>query len=114
MFKLNFNTQDKSNWGDLQAQVSDELIKCLASGKSFSVEFGELKESKSNQQLKGYWRICSLVVPHIQKEWGEIVDKEEVSNTAKLAIGYSVKIGQQITPKSLTKATKEEIGRAHV
>lgn len=74
-----------------------------------NVEVVEVKEGKTPSQHKGYWRICSLLAPHMQKAWGEVVDKEEVSNTAKLAVGYSVKIGKQVTPKSLTKATKEEM-----
>lgn len=107
--KLTFFQSNKTNWAKLQVELSDAITKHLACGKDFEIEFSEVKEGKTPSQHKGYWRICSLLAPCMQKEWGEIVDKEEVSNTAKLAVGYSVKIGKQVTPKSLTKATKEEM-----
>ena len=74
-----------------------------------NIEIVEIKESRNNKQNAGYWRLCGLLAPHMQKEYGEIIDKEEVSNTAKLAIGYSVKVGKQASPRSLTKATKEQM-----
>ena len=76
---------------------------------SKSLEIVEVKPKRSLAQNAGYWRICTLLAPHIQEQYGEIIDKEEVSNTAKLAIGYSVKIGKQASPRSLTKATKEQM-----
>lgn len=107
--KLTFFQSNKANWTKLQVELSDAITKHLACGKDFEIEFSEVKDPRSLKQNAGYWRICSLLAPHMQKAWGEVVDKEEVSNTAKLAVGYSVKIGKQVTPKSLTKATKEEM-----
>ncbi len=74
-----------------------------------SLEIVEVRPKRSLAQNAGYWRICTLLAPHMQEQYGEIIDKEEVSNTAKLAIGYSVKIGKQASPRSLTKATKEQM-----
>lgn len=73
------------------------------------LEIVEYKPKRTLKQNAGYWRICSLLAPCVQEKWGEIIDKEMVSNSAKLAIGYSVNIGKQKTPKSLTKATVEEM-----
>lgn len=103
---------------DFRNKTQKEKDKLICDGYFFiqevakqgkNVEIAEVKESRSPKQNAGYWRICGLLAPHMQKAWGEVVDKEEVSNTAKLAVGYSVKIGKQVTPKSLTKATKEEM-----
>lgn len=103
---------------DFRNKIQKEKDKLICDGYFFiqevakqgkNVEIVEVKESRSPKQNAGYWRICGLLAPHMQKAWGEVVDKEEVSNTAKLAVGYSVKIGKQVTPKSLTKATKEEM-----
>jgi hypothetical protein len=107
--KLTFLQSNKPNWGNLQINLSDAIIHFLKCGKNFEIEFSEVKEKRNLAQNAGYWRICSLLAPYMQEQYGEIVDKEEVSNTAKLAIGYSVKIGKQVTPRSLTKATKEQM-----
>lgn len=81
----------------------------LASGKDFEVEFKAVDKKRSLKQNAGYWRICSLLVPHFQKEYGQIFDKELVSETVKLSAGHSVKVGKQVSPKSLTKATQDEM-----
>jgi hypothetical protein len=70
----------------------------------FSVEFKKTVKSKTNDQLRGYWRICTILAPFVQESYGEICDKDFVSDMAKLSAGYSQKIGKQLVPKSLKKA----------
>lgn len=105
--QLDFQNKTQQQKNALIGQGYFFIQEMAKQGKN--VEIVEIKEAKSNRQNAGYWRLCTLLAPYMQKEWGEVVDKEEVSNTAKLAVGYSVKIGKQVTPKSLTKATKEEM-----
>lgn len=117
MTKLNFNTQDKSNWGDLQAQVSDELLKCLASGNSFSVEFGELKESKSWQQIKAIHKLCQLLAPRLSEAYGTKFDMEDAKLAIKLKFGYlraptmNEAISEALFIKSKLEAFGEKINK---
>lgn len=107
--KLTFFQSNKTNWHKLQVELSDSITKYLACGKDFEIEFSEVKEGKTPKQHNGYFRLCSLLVPYFQKEYGQICDKDFVSDTAKLSAGYSNRAGKQIVPKSLTKATLEEM-----
>lgn len=107
--KLTFLTQHKSNWGELQASLSKGLQECMSSGKDFEVEFKEIKQARSMSQNAGYWRLCTMLIPYFQKEYGQICDKDFVSDTAKLSASFSNKIGKQLVPRSLTTATKEDM-----
>ena len=104
---LKFSDKTKHEKNALIGEGYFYLQEAARLGKS--LEIVEVKPKRSLAQNAGYWRICTLLAPHIQEQYGEIIDKEEVSNTAKLAIGYSVKIGKQASPRSLTKATKEQM-----
>lgn len=106
--KLFFSGQeeDKKNFC---SQVYFEAVAFCEKGE-FEVEFKKITKNKTSYQLRGFWRICTILVPYVREKYGEICDKEFVSDMAKLSAGYSHKIGNQIVPKSLTKATKEEMG----
>lgn len=97
--------EDKKNFCN---QVYLEAVN-LSNKGAFEVEFKKLTKSRSLSQNAGYWRICTILAPCVQEEYGEICDKEFVSDMAKLSAGYSHKIGKQIVPKSLTKASKEDM-----
>jgi hypothetical protein len=90
-------------------QCNAVYFDCVNRAGDFEVEFRAVDKKRSIKQNSGYWRICSLLAPHFQKEYGQIFDKELVSETVKLSAGYSVKVGKQISPKSLTKATQEDM-----
>lgn len=107
--KITFFQSNKTNWTKLQVELSDAITKHLACGKDFEVEFRIIDKKRSLRQNSGFWRICGLLVPHFQKEYGQIFDKELVSETVKLSAGYSVKVGKQVSPRSLTKATQDEM-----
>jgi len=105
--KLTFsgNQEDKKNFCN---QVYFEAISLCDKG-AFEIEFKKLTKSKSLSQNAGYWRLCTILAPYIQKEYGEICDKDFVSDLAKLGAGYSKKVSKSVVPRSLTKATQEEM-----
>ena len=106
--KLQFSgeQEDKKNFCN---QVYFQAISLCDKG-AFEVEFKKLTKSRSLSQNAGYWRLCTNLIPYVQKEYGEICDKEFVSDLAKLGAGYSKKVSKSVVPKSLTKATQEEMG----
>ena len=106
--KLIFSGQeaDKKNFCN---QIYFEAKTFCQKGE-FEVEFKKLTNSRTLNQNAGYWRIATILTPYIQEQYGEICDKEFVSDLAKLGAGYSHKISKSIVPKSLTKATQEEMG----
>lgn len=106
--KLIFSGQeaDKKNFCN---QVYFETVNLCNKG-AFEVEFKNTKKGRTLNQNSGYWRICTILTPYVKKEYGEICDKEFVSDLAKLGAGYSQKVSKSVVPKSLTKATKEEMG----
>jgi len=107
--KLTFLQSNKPNWVKLQVELSDAIMKHLACGKDFEIKFKEVAKSKSGKSLRGYWRLCGLLVPCLQKSYGQIFDKEMVSDLAKISTGYCLKTKTGALPKSLTKITSEEI-----
>lgn len=108
--KLTFLQSDKPNWVKLQVELSGVIMKYLDCGKDFEIEFSEVAKSKSSKSLKGYWRLCGLLVPCFKKSYGEIFDKEMVSNAIKIRCNYSLKTKTGlILPKSLKIITQEEI-----
>tara|TARA_R110000868_G_C10972986_1_gene771115 strand:+ start:12784 stop:13224 length:441 start_codon:yes stop_codon:yes gene_type:complete len=97
-----FYTSAKSKWGDLQQKISETLCKCLEYGKDFFVRIGR---EKTASQLRGYFRLCNLIVPYWQDEWGGYVDKDVVSNYIKITSKYYAYIRNEKIPKSLKNAT---------
>jgi hypothetical protein len=84
-------------------------FECVNRKGEFEVEFRAISKKRTNKQNAGYFRLCSLLVPFFQKEYGEIFDKELVSETVKLSANYSIKVGKQVSPKSLKRATIEDM-----
>ena len=107
--KIQFHRSNIDQWGNLQVQLSDVLREHLASGKDFEINFEEIKKSKSRKSLNGYWRLCWLLAPNISQSYGEIFDKELVSDLVKLSAGYSVKTKTGDLPKSLKIISQEKM-----
>jgi hypothetical protein len=107
--KLLFNFQTTDDLGDKQAQVSRLMREYFVAKKDFSVEFKEEKNHKSQKSLNGYWRICTLLVPHVRKSYGEMFDKDLVSDLAKISAGYCVKTKTGNLPKSLKTISQEDM-----
>lgn len=107
--KITFCRSNLDEFGNLQVQLSDILGYYLASGKDFEINFSEIKKSKSSKSLNGFWRLCSLLAPHISQSYGELFDKELVSDLVKLSAGYSIKTKTGELPKSLKIITQEKM-----
>lgn len=90
-------------------QCNAVYFECVNRKGDFEVEVRAIDKKRSLAQNSGYWRLASLLVPCFQREYGQIFDKELVSETVKLSAGYSVKVGKQVSPRSLTKATQEDM-----
>jgi len=104
--KINFYNTHKANWGDLQLQLSKMLQEYLKKDKDF---FVEIDINKSPKQLRGYWRLCSILVPHFKDKWGEVFDNQLVSEFVKQRCNYVVKAQGQILSKSLTVIDMESM-----
>ena len=109
--KFKFLKEDKVGW-TRKLDQSLLIIRKVLEGESGDLEISlkSFKLNKSNDQLRGYWRIATNLLPYVKEQYGEICDKDFVSDLAKLGAGYSQKISKSVVPKSLTKATKEEMG----
>lgn len=106
--KLTFSgkEEDKKNFCN---QVYFEAKTFCEKGE-FEIEFKKLTKSRTLSQNAGFWRICTILAPYVQEQYGEMCDKDFVSDLAKLGAGYSQKVSKSVVPKSLTKATQEEMG----
>lgn len=109
--KFKFLKEDKVGW-TRKLDQSIVIIRKVLEGESGDLEISlkSFKLNKSDGQLRGYWRIATNLLPYVKEQYGEICDKDFVSDLAKLGAGYSQKVSKSVVPKSLTKATKEEMG----
>ena len=104
--KIIFSFSNISSLGDKQAQVSEAMIAHLKAKKDFYVQFGN---DKTPAQLRGYWRLCSLLVSPLQRKHGEVFDKELVSDLVKRSCGYSTVIKGKEYSKSLKHASRDHL-----
>lgn len=110
--QFTFNFNDTDSFGDKQAEISNQIGEHLKAKKDFTVEF---KTRKSGKQLRGYWRLIGLVLPYLQESYGkeQISTNKDASNFIKIECGFfsivKTKSRSVLLPKSLTKATKEEL-----
>ena len=56
-----------------------------------------------------YGHPCTLLVPHVRKSYGEMFDKDLVSDLAKISAGYCVKTKTGNLPKSLKTISQEDM-----
>jgi hypothetical protein len=106
MHKIDFLFANK-NLGDKQGEVSAKLCEFLEGKKDFSVEF---KYDKTPKQHRGYWRLCSLLAPHLQDKYGEVFDKDLVSELVKKSCGYIITVQKRELTKSLKNANRDQLG----
>lgn len=70
--------------------------------------------SKTNKQLRGYWRLICLILPYLKEAYkGEISNKNEASDFIKIQCNYCREIKTKtkviILAKSLKEITKEKM-----
>lgn len=88
MIKIIFDQDNKTNFGSLQAQVSTELVNCLAKEKDFYVELGEVRKGKTYQQLKAIHKLCSLYALRLTETQGRKFTIDMAKESIKYKFGY--------------------------
>lgn len=116
--KIEFSVNDKKDWGDKQQEISDLLVKGLASGKSFYVEFGMVEEKKRPAQLRAVYKLFQLLLPHLESrfpvgDW----NIEKVKEYVKIQLNFvrdpsPLEIALMIKSTGFKPETKEE--KAHI
>ena len=102
--KLNFYEEDdKKNYCN---QVYFEAKRLCELG-SFSTEFKGA--GKSDPQHRGYWRLCSLLVPYFQEQYKIIFDKDSVANIVKTSVNFTFIVGKTEIVRSIKTATKADM-----
>ena len=86
--RIDFDKGEEKLWGDAQAKVSKLLKAFLASGKSFYIEFGFTRRSKTHKQLRGIYRIIKLYAARLSEAQGEEISDK----TAKDGLKYEFNI----------------------
>lgn len=108
--KINFNYYQKYNWQALKLELIKLINKAIdyseVNEKSFYVE---IKQDKTNKQLKGFHRLLELIANHLSKETSEYWDVDKTKQLIKKQYGYiSIYKNVEIC-KSCKKATKEDM-----
>lgn len=88
MERIEFDKDMKSTWGAMQAKLSKLLIHFLELGRSFYIEIGFIRQSKTYEQLKGIYRIVKLYAIRMSDKQGSIITEA----TAKELLKYKFDI----------------------
>lgn len=104
-FFANKTKENHQKW----CKVYEKYSELVESNVDFDIEFSDPLKNKSDKSLRGYWRLCGLLTPCFQKSYGEIFDKEMVSDLVKLHCNYSVKTKTSVLPRSLKTISQEKI-----
>ena len=81
--KLTFSHATKQNWSKLQVELSDAIMKYLAVGKDFEVSFDLIKESKTNKQLRGIYRLIRLFALRLIEKQGNFISEDTAKELFK-------------------------------
>jgi len=87
--RIEFDIDLKKLWGDNQTKVSKWLVKFLACGKSFYIEFGFIRRSKTYQQLKGIYRIVKLYAIRLTEFQGKEISEDNAKELIKYKFGIT-------------------------
>lgn len=68
--KLSFFQSNKSEWGNLQIELSDAISFFLKCKKDFEVEFKEMDKSKTYEQTKGIHLLCQKLAGRLSESNG--------------------------------------------
>ncbi len=88
IFKLLFYKSEQSSWGQLQANISSQLRKCLESGKEFAVTFDWISQSKTAKQCAGIHKLCALYATRLSEFRGIKISMETAKESIKYRLGY--------------------------
>jgi uncharacterized protein YfkK (UPF0435 family) len=87
--RIEFDTDSKSLWGDEQSKLTTWLRKFLECGRSFYIEFGFIRRSKTYQQLKGIYRIVKLYAIRLSEFQGEEISEDNAKELLKYKFGIT-------------------------
>jgi len=87
--KIPFLQSNKPNWTKLQVELSDAIMKYLAGGKDFEVSFDLIKESKTNKQLRGIYRLIRLFALRLIEKQGNFISDKTAKELFKYQFGIT-------------------------
>lgn len=87
--KLTFFQSNKTNWAKLQVELSDAIAKYLACGKDFEIEFSEVKQSKSWEQLKGIHYLAQCLAIRLTETNGVKYSMENAKDWIKWTLDFT-------------------------
>ena len=85
--KIPFLQFNKQNWSKLQVELSDAIMKYLAGGMDFEVSFDLIKESKTNKQLRGIYRLIRLFALRLIEKQGNFITDKTAKELFKYQFG---------------------------
>ena len=87
--KLTFLQSNKPNWAKLQVELSDAITKYLGCGKDFEISFDLIKESKTNKQLRGIYRLIRLFALRLIEKQGNFISDDTAKELFKYQFGIT-------------------------
>lgn len=93
--KILFDFENKSVFGELQSQVSEALCSMLSSNKDFSVEFSEVKQSKSYKQLKGLHKLAQLLAIRLSESNKIKYSMENAKDWIKWTFDFTEQVNEE-------------------
>ena len=105
-----FDNKHRDSWEVIKKELNAVVSAYWQFEKSFEVTVGDLKKSKTYQQLRGFHRLLGVLVPYF-KEWSgeDCWDKEKVKDFIKKRHGYTVRFHNIEVVKSCKDATIKEM-----
>lgn len=85
--KFTFNFSARSSFGTLQAGISKAICDFLAAEKDFEVSFDLIKESKTNKQLRGIYRLIRLFALRLTEKTGNFISEDTAKELFKYQFG---------------------------
>lgn len=106
--KLTFFQSNKTNWTKLQVELSDAITKHLACGKDFEIEFSEVKQGKSWEQLKGIHYLAQCLAIRLTETNGVKYSMENAKDWIKWTWDFT----EQATEEQAMAETINERNKA--
>lgn len=79
----------------MQVELSDAISKFLKSGKDFEIEFKEMSESKTYEQLRGVHRLASLLAARLTETSGIKYSMENAKDWIKWEFGFTELVSEE-------------------
>lgn len=93
--KITFFQSNKANWTKLQVELSEAISKYLACGKDFEIEFSEVKQSKSWEQIKGIHYLAQCLAIRLTETNGVKYSMENAKDWIKWTWDFTEKATEE-------------------